>query len=127
MARVTQRRYTGRKRIFPIHVVIASGREKRRTEVADSANWWSHAWLATLQQHGSHCGAQVAREIPHPHACPIALDVVYGLAAGPLIEQIREVDTGPHGNFDRGREPRIDLHQVGTSRGVATELDFRVA
>src|SRR6266700_2963627 len=51
---------------------------------------------------------------------------INGPVAAPLIEQGREIDAGADRHLDGGREACIDLHQVGRSGAVASELNFRI-
>src|SRR5256885_62628 len=71
--------------------------------------------------------SNVRPELAYPAAGSIGRDAVNRLAARPLVEEVREVDAGSHRDLDRGRESRVDLHQVRDAGGVPAKLDFGVA
>src|SRR5258708_18604513 len=48
------------------------------------------------------------------------------LACSPLIEEVREIDSGSHRDLYRRREPRIDLHQARDAFAVPPELDLGI-
>src|SRR5438128_3751165 len=114
------------KWIPPGQVVVGRGLEKREAELQQRLDRRRDARPAALPE-GSDHGRDVSAQIAYPAAGPIGRDAVNRLAARPLTEEVREVDAGSHSDLDRGRESRVDLHQVRDAGGVPAELDFGVA
>src|SRR5260221_8602886 len=122
----TLRRRPGRAGILPVEVVITGRHEERRAEIEDGLGRGGHAWPASLPQR-CYRGAYVSIQVAHPAPHAIAFDAVDGLAAGPLVEQVGEINPGTYRRLDRGVKTRIDLHQVGLTNAIAPELHLEVA
>src|SRR3989475_6507372 len=115
----------GGTQVLPIEVIVAHRSEERGAEVQDRPDGgWDPRPAALPDRSGRR--REVAAEVAHPAARSVSVDLVNRLPARPLVYEKREIDSGPHGNFDGRGEARVDLHQVWTPVAVPPELDFRV-
>ena len=69
---------------------------------------------------------EIAAEPSHPHARAITVRRLKSFADRPAVDEHRKIDAGTDRELDRGRQPRIYLHEHSAPRGIAAELDLRV-
>src|ERR1700730_11436237 len=86
------------KRISPIQIVIPHRCEERNTEIEQCLGWRAYSWSTTLEYRGYCCG-EISHEVAHPATDTIAIYHINAHSTCPLIEKIREVDSGTNGTL----------------------------